>query len=299
MRRSEVTENPVAALTGVGRMDRWRLVAWLLTPPAVSCAAGLVCVCWPGILANTLDNLLPGRVTAPARLGLAPPILPDHLYLIGAAVAGSLSMALAAAIPRAAVAIARERQDGTLEALQLTRMSAFSIYWGKLTGALWLPTLMGVAILPVLCLGFSMGGTPLVAILAAWAFAMLCQAAFGVFALTLSAWSRRPRRSLAIGVFALVLLCGWTTVLAASGRSPEFYQEPWADAALILNPIAGIADIVLAPATGPANPSWAVRQNQPVTYAVPNYSIALCGAAVYPALALLLVPIGVAGVRRR
>jgi ABC-type Na+ efflux pump permease subunit len=281
-RASQRWANPITALAAGRRLRSRAFVAWVLAGPFVAGAAGLAAYQWPNAVMPILQRMLPGRLppqTLPGQL----PLAPGELFLLGVGLAAFLVLTVAGTVPQAALAVARERERRTLAPLLLTAMSPVAILGGKLVDVLLTPALATLALLPVICLSFSLGGVSEGSLAAVPGFLLLCHLLFGTAALAISCWCRR-------GGLAVVLAYGWVLLvcvgpsLIASWRRSGVPAPWWVDALFTLSPAAVLLDCVV-PRRGVLVGSMDVPS-------------AVMGSALYALVVPLLFALGVAGLRR-
>jgi ABC-type transport system involved in multi-copper enzyme maturation permease subunit len=256
----------------------------VLAGPFAAGAAGLAAYRWPDAVTPVLQRLLPGRLppqTLPGRL----PLTPGELFLIAVGISAFLILTVAGTVPQAALAVASERERRTLEPLLLTEMSPAAILWGKLVEVLFTPALATLALLPVICLSFSLGGISISSLAAVPAFLLLCHLFFGTASLAISCWCRRGGLAVVLAYVNVLVVCGGTFLVLSSLRRPAGPNPAWVDAVFALNPAAALLGCV-SPEVG-----------------VPLGSLAIPSAVEASTLYALAPPLffalGAAGLRRR
>src|SRR5437870_2189699 len=157
--------NPVIALA-VQRYARSRgLAGWATLTAALAGGTALAFAAWPALVTPVLRVLLLGRFSSPS---------PGEAFLIPLVVIAFLFLTLGVTIPQATLAIAREREQRTLEPLLLTRLSPTAILSGELVQILLLPFVASVGLLPLMSLSYSLGGIGIGSIAAAFVVLLLC-----------------------------------------------------------------------------------------------------------------------------
>lgn len=276
--------NPIAALAARHRVRSRGFVAWVMAGPFVAGAAGLAAYQWPDVVTSVLQRMLPGRLppqTLPGRL----PLTPGELFLLAVGLSAFLVLTVAGTVPQAALAVARERERRTLEPLLLTGMSPAAILWGKLVEVLLTPALATLALLPLICLSFSLGGVSAGSLAGTAGFLLVCHLLFGTASLTISCWCRRGGLAVVLAYLKLLIVCGGTFLILSTHHRPGSPDRWWVDALLALNPAAALLGCV-SPHTG-------------VLVDSVELPFAVEASAVYALATPLLFSLGVAGLRHR
>jgi ABC-type Na+ efflux pump permease subunit len=283
-RAEDARGNPITALAAGRRLRSRGFVAWVIGGTFAAGAAGVAAYQWPEAATRVLERVLSGRLpphTLPGRL----PLTLGELFLLGVGLTAFLVLTVAGTVPQAALAVARERERRTLEPLLLTAMSPAAILWGKLAEVLLTPVLSTLALLPVICLSFSLGGVSIGSLAAVPAFLLLCHLFFGTASLAISCRCRRGGTAVVLAYGAVLVICGGTYLIAATQRRPGIPAPWWVDALFALNPAAALLDCVTAQ-TGLRAGSTEIP-------------FAVAAGTVYALLCPLLFALGVAGLRRR
>src|SRR5262249_14705286 len=225
--------NPIAALAiSRCRRSRW-LAGWVLAPAFLAGPVALLFAQRPAFLTPVLQMLLLGRASPG----------PGETFVLPIALVALLLLTVVGTVPQATLGIARERERRTLEPLLLTRMSPAAILWGELVQVLLTPVLATLALMPLLCLSFSLGSISISRILAVGAALLLCHLFFGAVSLCAFCWCRRSGAALFLG-YIVVLLTTVGTVLIWKLQPGATGPEPgWKDGILALNPAALLLDL--------------------------------------------------------
>lgn len=166
------------------------------TPALMLASAGLAAIIGLIVLATGWTDYGSVSDTASAMATLGGNLV--HLiFLLDVIIALLLAPALTAG------AFSREREQGTLEMLLLTRMSSGQIAWGKLLAGLSVLGMILLCTLPVAGIGFMLGGVAGWQLLAA--VGMLAAAAFGFGAIGL--WCSARFRRTAVSITMAYILC--------------------------------------------------------------------------------------------
>src|SRR5262249_14721866 len=190
-------------------------------------------------------------------------------------------LTVAGTVPQAALAIARERERRTLEPLLLTALSPKAIVWGKLLEVVITPALATLALLPLICLSFSLRSVSPGSVGAVAGFLLLAHLFFGVGALAISSWCRRGGPAVVLAYGMVLAVCGGTYLIESSQRRPGNPVPWWIDALFSLNPAVAILDCV-AMQTG-------------LFVGDVDIPFAVAASAVYALLCPLFFALGVAG----
>jgi hypothetical protein len=274
--------NPIAALAVRHRLRARGFAGWVLASVLVVGGAALAAYQWPEGATIVLQRALPGRLPPVPLWGR---VTPGELVLIAVALTAFLVLTVAGTVPQAALAITREREHRTLGPLLLTGMSPAAIVWGRLVEVLLTPALATVALLPLFCLSFSLGGVAASSIVAAMGFLLLCHLFFGLAALAISSWCRRGGAAVVLAYLVVLWFCGGTLWTVFSWQRPGRPDPWWVDGIYALNPAAGLLDCVVP------RPAVLVGSIE-----VP---FAVVGSAVYALLSALCFALGIAGLRRQ
>jgi ABC-type transport system involved in multi-copper enzyme maturation permease subunit len=276
--------NPITALAVSRRLRSSEFMAWVLASAFLAGGAGLTAYQWPEVVTPVLQRMLPGRLpsqTLPGRL----PLMPGEISLLGLALGVLLVLTVMGTVPQAALAVARERERQTLESLLLTEMSPAAILWGKLVEVLLTPALATVALLPLICLSFSLGGVSAGSLAATSGFLLVCHLLFGTASLAISCWCRRGGLAVVLAYVTVLILCGGTFLILSTQHRPGIPSPWWVDALFALNPAAALLDCV-SPHIG-------------VLIDSVELPFAVVASAVYVLASPLLFALGVAGLRYR
>jgi ABC-type Na+ efflux pump permease subunit len=275
--------NPITALAVSRRLRARAFIAWVLAAAFLAGGAGLAAYQWPEVVTPVLQRMLPGRLPSqmlPGRL----PLMPGEIFLLGLGLGAFLVLTVTGTVPQAALAVARERERQTLESLLLTEMSPAAILWGKLVEVLLTPVLATVALLPLICLGFSLGGVSAGSLAATSAFLLVCHLLFGTASLAISSWCRRGGVAVVLAYLVVLWFCGGTLWTVFSWQRAGRPDPWWVDGIYALNPAAGLLDCVV-PRPG-------------VLVGSIEVPFAVVGSAVYALLSALCFALGIAGLRR-
>jgi len=275
--------NPIAALAVRHRLRARGFVVWVLANVLAAGGAALAAYQWPEGATLVLQRTLPGCLPRVPHWEL-PRVTPGELVLIAVALSAFLVLTAAGTVPQAALAVTREREQRTLGPLLLTGMSPAAILWGWLVEALLTPVLATVALLPLFCLSFSLGGVAAGRIAATIGFLLLCPLFFGLAALAISSWCRRGGVAVVLAYLVVLSFCGGTLWIVFSWQRFGRPDPGWVDAIYALNPAAGLLDCVV-PRPGVLAGSIEVP-------------FAVVGSAVYALLSALCFALGIAALRR-
>lgn len=225
--------NPLIGLAMRRAAERRGLAGYIVAAVGLPVTLGLACAYSPlaALLAPMRHSL--GGGTPPA----------GDLFLLGLTLGAFLMLTIGGVLPRAALAVTREREQRALGALLVTRLSRPTIVVGKAAQAALLPLLGSLALLPPLCLALALGGVNGGAAAAAFGFLLLCHLLFASAGLCGSAWSRRSVVALVCAYGAAGLLCGGSLVpdllAALSGNS----RPGWPEILRALNPLPLLTEI--------------------------------------------------------
>lgn len=231
--------NPLAGLAWRRAGETRGLLAWALVATAIPAGVGLACAYSP--LAALFQDPFPAFGEPQSTLG--------ELYLLGTLLAAFLVVTVGGIVPRAALAVTRDREQRALGPLLITRLSRPMIAVGKLAQAAILPALSTLALLPLLLLGLALGGVEAGSVLAAFALLLLCHLLFVAAAGAVSAWCRRSVVALVWGYLVVAFFCGGSLFAEMLTFGSAAGPPPWAQALAALNPLCLLTDIV-SPETG-------------------------------------------------
>jgi ABC-type transport system involved in multi-copper enzyme maturation permease subunit len=126
-------------------------------------------------------------------------------------------------------AIGRERRQGTLESLLLTRFSALEIVTGKLAGTAGFFALVLLCALPVLAIGFLYGGVAPWELAGSQLLLLATAAAVGAAGIYCSARFRRPRTAVLLSYLGALLLfavlCPALAAIPLGGRLLRSWKD--------------------------------------------------------------------------
>ncbi len=141
-----------------------------------------------------------------------------------------------------AASISGERERQTLIPVQVTAMSARSIVLGKLGSSLAYTLLLLIVALPVVALGYGVGGVSLFEVVASVLAVAMVAVTLGAISIACSAIVRRTGFAVVLAYAAMLTLLlgtGIVTIVFGIVSSGDFWRP-----VLALNPLVFVADLV-------------------------------------------------------
>lgn len=146
--------------------------------------------------------------------------------------------------------ISGERERQTLDLLLVTKMSPFSIIFGKFLSGLSLIVLMIFATMPIFALIMYFGGTSIIYVLAITCYMMLVCGAFGAIAIFFSTVFKKTVTAMVFTYIWTGLLCGATFIIymLACSVYGSYFQKALPllprVSILAINPAVGLISII-------------------------------------------------------
>lgn len=146
--------------------------------------------------------------------------------------------------------ISGERERQTLDLMLVTKMSPFSIVWGKLMSCLSVAFLIILASVPVFAVVFFFGGVSLLTLVIITAFYLTVSCMVGAFAILISTLIKKTSLSMVIVYLFVGFLCLGTFIVCALVQAYHWSAydvaaPAWASfVCLCPNPIVGLVSII-------------------------------------------------------
>lgn len=141
-------------------------------------------------------------------------------------------------------AISSERERQTLDLLFVTRISPFSIIWGKLLASMSFVVLLLILSIPIFSLVFLFGGIELDQVVYAFLVTLVTALTFGVMGILFSTWLRRSLVATVVSyVAAFVLVVGTLAygLFLPTDVEPSATKAPAPPAVAYLSPVIALA----------------------------------------------------------